>query len=80
MGVKMRRKRVQLVLDPPMYTAVKRRADHSQISLSMAVRDLIKEALEWEATREVYASQDLLKNLRKGLADEAAGRILREKR
>lgn len=73
------RKRIQLVLDSPLYDAVKSRAIGHDISLSMAVRDLIKEALQWEATLEVYRSPELLKNLEQGLADEQRGRIIKEK-
>ncbi len=72
------RKRIQLILDSPIYEAVKSRATGHDISLSMAVRDLIKEALQWEATLEVYRSPKLLKNLEKGLADERSGRIIEE--
>lgn len=79
METKTQRKRIQLVLDPPIYEAVKRKADYHHISLSMAVRDLVKEAIEWEATREVYASSELLENLKKGLKDEARGLIVKGK-
>lgn len=80
LDTKTQRKRIQLVLDPPIYEAVKHKAAHHNISLSMAVRDLIKEALEWEATREVYSSPELLLNLKKGLGDEVHGRILKERK
>lgn len=74
-----RRKRIQLVLDPPLFEGVQYRASSHDISLSLAARDLIKEALEWEATLEVYRSPELLKNLKAGLEAERRGDIIREK-
>lgn len=38
-----------------------------------------KEALELEATLEVYKSPELLRNLKEGLADIKKGRIAKEK-
>lgn len=78
METKTDRKRIQLILDPPIYEAVKRKATYHNISLSMAARDLVKEAIEWEATREIYDSPELLENLKKGLADEAGGLIIKK--
>lgn len=80
MALTAHRKRIQLVLDEPLYEAVQYRAKDHHLSLSMAARDLIKEALQWEATMEVYRSPILLKNLEDGLRDEKEGQIIKDKR
>ena len=38
--------RINTVLDPQFYRAVKRLADRDRVSLSQKVRDLVREALE----------------------------------
>jgi hypothetical protein len=38
--------RINTVLEPPVYKAVKRLADRDHVSLSQKVRDLVREALE----------------------------------
>lgn len=38
--------RINTVLEPPIYKAVKRLADRDRVSLSQKVRDLVREALE----------------------------------
>ena len=38
--------RINTVLEPPLYKAVKRLADRDRVSLSQKVRDLVREALE----------------------------------
>ena len=38
--------RINTVLEPPLYRAVKRLADRDRVSLSQKVRDLIRDALE----------------------------------
>ena len=40
------RPRINTVLEPPVYKAVKRLADRDHVSLSQKVRDLVREALE----------------------------------
>ena len=40
------RPRINTVLEPPVYQAVKRLADCDHVSLSQKVRDLVREALE----------------------------------
>ena len=40
------RPRINTVLEPPVYQAVKRLADRDHVSLSQKVRDLVREALE----------------------------------
>lgn len=43
--------RVNVVLEKPLYEALRRRAKRDGISLSLKVRDLVKEALEAEEDR-----------------------------
>jgi hypothetical protein len=38
--------RINTVLEPPLYKAVKRLADRDRVSLSQKVRDLVRDALE----------------------------------
>jgi hypothetical protein len=38
--------RINTVLEPPLYKAVKRLADRDRVSLSQSVRDLVRDALE----------------------------------
>ena len=38
--------RINAVLEPPLYKAVKRLADRDRVSLSQKVRDLVREALD----------------------------------
>ena len=38
--------RINTVLEPPIYKAVKRLADRDRVSLSQKVRDLVRDALE----------------------------------
>lgn len=38
--------RINAVLEPPLYKAVKRLADRDRVSLSQKVRDLVRDALE----------------------------------
>lgn len=38
--------RINTVLEPPLYRAVKRLADRDRVSLSQKVRDLVRDALE----------------------------------
>ena len=38
--------RINAVLEPPLYKAVKRLADRDHVSLSQKVRDLVRDALE----------------------------------
>ncbi|MBN2403247.1 MAG: toxin-antitoxin system, antitoxin component [Spirochaetes bacterium] len=40
--------RINVVLDGPLYAAIERLAKRDKISLSLKVRDLVKEALEIE--------------------------------
>jgi hypothetical protein len=40
--------RINIVLDPPLYDLIEQRAERQGVSLSLATRDLIKEALEME--------------------------------
>lgn len=43
--------RVNVVLEKPLYKALRRRAKRDGVSLSLKVRDLVKEALEAEEDR-----------------------------
>lgn len=38
--------RINTVLEPPLYKAVKRLADRDRVSLSQKIRDLVRDALE----------------------------------
>ena len=40
--------RINVVVDPPLYEQIEQLADRQGVSMSMATRDLIKEALEME--------------------------------
>ncbi|OGP54290.1 MAG: hypothetical protein A2Y65_10955 [Deltaproteobacteria bacterium RBG_13_52_11] len=40
--------RINVVLEEPLYTAIKQLAKRDKVSLSLKVRDLVKEALEIE--------------------------------
>ncbi len=45
--------RINLVIDPPVYAQIKQLAARRRISLSMAARDLIREALVMEEDGEL---------------------------
>jgi hypothetical protein len=47
--------RVNVVLEEPMYDSVRRLAKRDKVSLSLKVRDLVKEALEMEEDRGLTA-------------------------
>ena len=40
--------RINVVLEKPLYDSVRRRAEKEEISLSLKIRDLVREALEAE--------------------------------
>lgn len=40
--------RINIVVDPPLYELIEQRAERQGVSMSLATRDLIKEALEME--------------------------------
>jgi hypothetical protein len=50
--------RVNVVLEEPMYDAVRRLAKRDRVSLSLKVRDLVKDALEMEEDRSLTALAD----------------------
>lgn len=50
--------RVNVVLDEPIYDSVRRLAKRDRVSLSMKVRDLVKEALEMEEDQALTALAD----------------------
>ncbi len=47
--------RVNVVLDEPVYDSVRRLAKRDKVSLSLKVRDLVKEALDMEEDRGLTA-------------------------
>ena len=47
--------RVNVVLEEPMYDSIRRLAKRDKVSLSLKVRDLVKEALEMEEDRGLTA-------------------------
>ena len=47
--------RVNVVMEEPMYDTVRRLAKRDKVSLSLKVRDLVKEALEMEEDRGLTA-------------------------
>lgn len=57
--------RINTVLEPPLYKAVKRLADRDRVSLSQKVRDLVREALE---LLEDAALEELVSERRKNQA------------
>jgi hypothetical protein len=57
--------RINTVLEPPLYKAVKRLADRDGVSLSQKVRDLVREALE---LLEDAALEELVSERRKNQA------------
>jgi len=50
--------RVNVVLEKPMYDSIRRLAKRDKVSLSLKVRDLVKEALEMEEDRALTALAD----------------------
>ena len=40
--------RINVVVDPPLFELIEQRAERQGVSMSLATRDLIKEALEME--------------------------------
>ena len=50
--------RVNVVLEEPMYDTVRRLAKRDKVSLSLTVRDLVKDALEMEEDRALTALAD----------------------
>ena len=57
--------RINTVLEPPVYEAVKRLATQDGVSLSQKVRDLVREALE---LLEDAALEEIVKQRRKNQA------------
>lgn len=47
--------RVNVVLEEPMYDSIRRLARRDKVSLSLKVRDLVKDALEMEEDRGLTA-------------------------
>ena len=47
--------RVNVVLEEPLYDSIRRLAKRDKVSLSLKVRDLVKEALEMEEDRGLTA-------------------------
>ena len=64
-----RNPRINVVLEEPLYATVERLAKRDKVSLSLKVRDLIKEALELEEDMALSAfAEERDKTLRKATA------------
>ena len=50
--------RINIVVEPPLYSAINDMAKESGISMAMVVRDLIKEALELKEDTDLAAFAD----------------------
>ena len=64
-----RNPRINVVLEEPLYATVERLAKRDKVSLSLKVRDLVKEALELEEDMVLSAfAEERDKTLRKATA------------
>lgn len=75
--------RVNVVLEEPMYDSVRRLAKRDKVSLSLKVRDLVKEALEMEEDRSLTVlaeERDRTFDASKALSHEQVWGPLRRKR
>jgi hypothetical protein len=75
--------RVNVVLEEPMYDSVRRLAKRDKVSLSLKVRDLVKEALEMEEDRSLTVlaeERDRTFDASKALTHEQVWGPLRRKR
>ncbi|MFH0828120.1 MAG: hypothetical protein V1919_03020 [Candidatus Omnitrophota bacterium] len=55
--------RLMVTLETPVYAQVKEIAKQCGISLSLAVRDLIKKAIEWDATIQVLSDKNMMNDI-----------------
>jgi predicted DNA-binding ribbon-helix-helix protein len=61
--------RINVVLEEPLYAAIEQLAKRDNVSLSLKVRDLVKEALEVEEDRALSAfAEERDKTLNKSIA------------
>ena len=64
-----RNPRINVVLEEPLYVTVERLAKRDKLSLSLKVRDLVKEAIEMEEDLALSAfAEERDKTLRKAMA------------
>lgn len=68
--------RINTVLEPPLYKAVKRLADRDRVSLSQKIRDLVRDALE---LLEDAALEELVTERRKNPAPAISHAELRRR-
>ena len=75
--------RVNVVFEEPIYDSIRRLAKRDKVSLSLKVRDLVKEALEVEEDRGLAAlaeGRERTYNASKALTHEQVWGPLRRKR
>lgn len=67
------RPRVYITLDQDLYEEAQREAKEKRISISLFLRDKIREAMEWHETLEILTDKEAMKSIRESLAEIQRG-------
>lgn len=69
------RPRVYVTLDEDLYEEAEKLAQHKKISLSLFLRDKIKEAMEWHDTMIILKDQEAVNTIKESLREIKQGEI-----
>ena len=64
---------VYISLDQDLYKEAKRGAKKKRISISLFLRDKIREAMEWHETLEILKDKEAMKSINESLAEIQRG-------
>lgn len=63
------RPRVYITLDQDLYQEAQKEAKKKKISISLFLRDKIREAMEWHATFEILKDREAIETIRESLEE-----------
>lgn len=66
--------RLMITVDSDIYSQIKELAKYQGISLSLMARDLIKKAIEWEATFEILSDKKMMQIISDSLKEIKSGK------
>jgi hypothetical protein len=67
------RPRVYVTLDQDIYENALKEAKVKRISISLLLRDKIREAMQWRETFEILGDKEAMKTIKESLAEIQAG-------